>query len=252
MRNIPYRYASGLRSVARIAVVLAFLICLLAGAHAANAGGTVTITVSGGASAIGNVSGTNYAQAQSFQISAGYLSNFSFVLSSNTGSPSGGITWTIHQDNGGLPGDVLAIGTVATPIASSVNTVILADMSRPFFQSSTLYWLSLKPSVTQSTNVYWIWVAGSNPSPAYYASVSTNAGSSWTITTYGLQSSFTTLGDATPTPSLTPTPVPTPTLAEIQTAFIDAFSPWRVSVVAAFLLFLAALLAVSLTKWGKR
>jgi len=117
------------------------------------AGGTTTITASGGSIVIGNAAGNNWKTGQSFQVTAGLLTQFTFVLLGNGGSPSGTMTWEIQTDSSGLPsGTVLLTGT-HSPTASATNTINVS--SGPFLSASTSYWLVLAPTTTQSTGNYW-------------------------------------------------------------------------------------------------
>lgn len=156
------------------------------------AGGTTTIAASGGSpTSIGDISGTDYRVAQSFQVTAGRLSQFRFTLSSNNGSPSGTMTWQIREDNSGNPtGTILASGTL-TPTASSENTVNVSN--GPRLAASTTYWLVLYATNDQSSNVAWRW---QNSASSIYANgemrYSGDAGSSWTPVTVDMACVITT------------------------------------------------------------
>jgi len=134
---------------------------------------------------IGDLDGVDYWTGQSFQITGGRLSQFTFTLSGNVGTPAGNLVWKICANDTNKPGTVLATGSIAngsvTP--SAVNTVTVSN--GPLLVGATTYWLVLHSSINESTNNYWQWVA---KSAGTYASgsmvVSTNGGSSWDTTTY--------------------------------------------------------------------
>lgn len=142
------------------------------------AGGTTTITASGTFAFIGDSSGTEYWSGQTFQVAAGKLTQFTYTLGANSGTPTGTLTWEICADGGTAPGTVLKTGT-HTPTASAVNTVTVTD--GPRLAASTTYWLVLKPTTDQSSGNRWNWTYSASSTYAngvlYF---STNAGSSWT------------------------------------------------------------------------
>lgn len=118
------------------------------------AGGTTTPDASGVAAlVIGDASGTDYRAAQSFQITAGQLSQISLPLVANVGSPTGDITWKIHSDAAGIPGTTLASGTF-TPVASSTNTINVSNGI--YLAASTTYWVSFEAVSFQGTNNRWV------------------------------------------------------------------------------------------------
>lgn len=146
------------------------------------AGGTTTINASGSTSPVGTFTdGYERRCGQSFQVSAGILSQFVVGMGATTGSPTGTVTWEVCADSGGEPGTVLLSGTF-TPTASADNTINVADGI--FLAASTTYWLVLRSTNTQSTSNYWTWVRSSS---SVYASgnVSTwsGASSAWTAAT---------------------------------------------------------------------
>ncbi len=118
-------------------------------------GGTTTINATGSTSVVGTFSdGNERRQAQSFQVSAGILSQLVIGLGANTGTPIGTLTWEICADSSGAPGTVLQSGTF-TPTASADNTVNVSD--GVFLAASTTYWLVLRSTNTQANNTYWSW-----------------------------------------------------------------------------------------------
>jgi hypothetical protein len=141
------------------------------------AGGTTTIIATGTTAAIGNVSGTHYWGAQSFQVTAGHLTQFKVTFAANAGTPSGTVTWEICADGGTAPSTILATGTF-TPTASAENTINVTD--GPYLAGSTTYWLVVKPTTAQSSGICWNITSSSSSTYAsgaqYY---STNSGSSW-------------------------------------------------------------------------
>lgn len=144
----------------------------------AAAGGTTTITASGSIFGIGTVSGADYWVAQSFQVAAGLLATIKFTLGANNGSPAGTMTWQICSDSAGVPGSVLATGTL-TPTASAENTINVGGTTR--LAASTTYWLLLKSTTVQSTGNFWQWQRSTT---SVYGSGTlkhtNNGGSSWT------------------------------------------------------------------------
>ena len=156
------------------------------------AGDTYTISHGAGAPGyrIGDNSDTDYMRAQQFQSGdGGQLTQFTFRLSANIGSPSGDLTWRIHEDNSDEPGTVLDSGT-KTPTASAVNTVNVSG--GPILAASTKYWLSLEASA-QSTDDAYQWRGEVSSIDANVGSnFSTDAGSTWdTISVSDLDCAFT-------------------------------------------------------------
>lgn len=165
----------------------------LRGGTGAGATNTVTNSTLDG-QGIGNVSGTTNLWAQSFQVTAGTLTSFTFQLRGNVGSPSGTMTWEICSDSAGAPGTVLETGTL-TPTASATNTVSCS--AGTFLAASTTYWLKLYSTGAQSSNNYWSWYCSTT---SVYASgtaaVSTNGGSSWSNQTIDMNCAIITTATA--------------------------------------------------------
>ena len=142
------------------------------------AGDSITITASGGVSSIGDSSGSEVRLGQQFlTTNGGELTAFSFTLTTNTGSPTGDITWQIMTDNSDEPGTQLATGT-KTPTPSSSNTV--SGLSGLVLDPATKYWLVLS-TVAQPNNTAYQWQRSTS---SVYADgifvFSLNGGSSWT------------------------------------------------------------------------
>ncbi|MDQ7027564.1 MAG: choice-of-anchor R domain-containing protein, partial [Anaerolineae bacterium] len=133
---------------------------------------------------VGDSGGVDYRAAQSFQMSAaGAISQFTFTLTANTGSPTGDLGWEIRDNNAGKPGStVLESGSIANAsvTASAQNTVNITNGA--YLAASTTYWLVLYSTVAnEATNNKWNWQAKlsgtyANGNRAY----SSNGGTSWT------------------------------------------------------------------------
>ncbi len=154
-------------------------------------GGTTTPDNSGTtALALGDLSGTDYWLAQTFQIAAGILSQITVYHLANVGTPSGNVTWQICADGGTAPGSVLASG-VYTPTPSSNN--IIPVTGGPLLAASTTYWLVLKPTSAQATDNRW---QCAHTTPGGYAGgqdyFSLDGGGSWSSGSGDLRCSMTT------------------------------------------------------------
>lgn len=109
---------------------------------------------------IGDATNTEYRQAQSFTPSAtGRLSQFTFELSTSTGSPTGSLHWQIRTDSGGsgpttAGTTILASGDIAngSVVANATNTVNISN--GPVLTSGTKYWIVLYADA-QATDVRW-------------------------------------------------------------------------------------------------
>ena len=155
-------------------------------------GENISISASGANWGLVN-NGNNPHVAQSFTpASTGRLTQFTFGLNANTGTPTGDIGWALRADNSGEPDGVdIATGT-HTPTASATNTVNISD--GPILTGSTKYWMVFDLPTVQSptTNAYNF----DTNTPSVYAggniSYATTGESSWTdYPTYDLDSSFT-------------------------------------------------------------
>lgn len=159
---------------------------------ASGAGGTVTITATGSSNRIGDTSGVERWQSQSFLIvNAGILSQFTFELDPNSGSPTGDLTWEIRSNNAGDPGTILATGT-HTPTANATNTVTVTGANR-IFLSATTYWLVLRANA-QASGVGYVWQAqGSSSYADGVSKFSADSGASWTANAGDCQMAITTV-----------------------------------------------------------
>ena len=154
------------------------------------AGGTTTITESGGAAGIGTISSITRWAAQSFQIGAGPLSQFTVTLGANVGSPTGTIIWEIQSNSGSLPsGTVLSTGTF-TPSPSSTNTITVSGGAS--LSAATQYWLVLKPTSPTGTDNYWAWQSSSSTGSYGNGNGATANNSTWTANVLDYQCSITT------------------------------------------------------------
>ena len=100
---------------------------------------------------VGDVGDVERRQSQSLLLVAGTLTQITFTLRANSGSPSVGITVSLRADNAGIPATTsLYSTTVASPAASSLNTVTVTG--GPFLAAGT-YWLVFELSANQGTNV---------------------------------------------------------------------------------------------------
>lgn len=130
------------------------------------AGGTTTITGTSGGYILGNSGSTvTYALAQSFQVTAGILSQFTATFGANsTPAPSGFVHWEIRENEYSAPGGAVLASGDFIPTASAVNTITVPN--GPFLNASTTYWLTMAPKESQATSVYWLWNYGT---PSTYA-----------------------------------------------------------------------------------
>ena len=202
-----------------IAVLLLLIVLLpIFSVGSVFASGTTTITASGATSAIGN--NNNIRDAQGFQVSSGYLSQFTVRFGANNGSPSGTVTYEIRTDSGALPFGTLLVTGSFTPTASSTNTVTLSTL--PLLSSSTLYWLILQSTNAQTLGNQWNVQTSAGGTSVYGPGglLRSTDSVNWTNDTRDMESSYTTVDPtATPTPTstLTPTATLTPTLTPTPT-----------------------------------
>ena len=145
-------------------------------------GDDITITTSGALSAtIGDDSGTEYRESQTFTtVNGGTLTEISFTLGANVGSPTGDITWAIYATSGDDPtGAALTSGT-HTPTPSAENIVTLSGGEQISLSATTKYALVLSCGA-QATNSRYTWAAQTTST---YAGgemrFSDDGGSSWT------------------------------------------------------------------------
>lgn len=154
------------------------------------AGGSTDTNGTGSNRLLGDSGGVEVWRAQSFQVTAGILSQIQIAHGANTGSPAGSVTWKIMADNAGNPtGTQLATGTY-TPTASSNNTINVSN--GPFLSASTTYWLRLE-GAAQGVGIGWGLTSGAASSYANgTASTSLNSGSSWTPDSWDFDMVFVT------------------------------------------------------------
>jgi hypothetical protein len=154
------------------------------------AGGTAAITGTGTPIRIGDSANLDYWEAQSFTtITSGRLSQLTFTLLANTGTPVGDITWEICTNNVSVPSaTILQTGTI-TPTASAVNTVTITN--GVFLSTGTTYWLVLHLP-DQTTNNGCNLDCQDSSDPDGNMAYSTNGGGSWTATTYDCACTITT------------------------------------------------------------
>lgn len=131
---------------------------------------------------IGDSGGAEYRVARQFRLSAsGYLQEFAFELLANVGSPTGGISWEIRDDNAGVPGNLLQTGGAVSVTASATNTVTVS--SGVLLSANTTYWLVLYTQA-QSNNNHYQWRSARNYATTLLCALSTNSGSTWTQSSY--------------------------------------------------------------------
>jgi hypothetical protein len=141
-------------------------------------GGVTAITASGKDLPIGNQSGLDYEQAQTILVTAGWLYQIIIHHGSSVGTPSGTMTWTLYQDDDGVPSSTVAATGTYTPTASADNTITPTGVQL----DEVLYWLHLKPTTTQSSGVYWTWQASVTSTYADGHNVyTTDGGTTWTV-----------------------------------------------------------------------
>lgn len=150
---------------------------------------------------IGDSGGTEYAHAQSFQLSQAFtVKSIQAYLKKAVGTP-GDITVRIETNNAGVPSGTLADANAATTITAFATTDYAwkeATFTTSFaLAASTVYWLVLKTAAAGNDNNY-TWAAD-HASPAYSSgnmSTSSNGGSTWTAQT-GWDAYFRVQGPAT-------------------------------------------------------
>lgn len=130
---------------------------------------------------IGDDGGTEYRIARQFQLrSSGYLQQFSFALRANTGSPVGGISWEVRENNAGNPGNLLQTGSVSvTP--SATNTVTVG--SGVLLSADTTYWMVLY-AAAQANNNFYEWQSAQDLTSRTQIVFSTNGGSTWQLSAF--------------------------------------------------------------------
>lgn len=126
------------------------------------AAGSLITTYAAGTNAslgIGNVAGSTLARGQSFQVvAAGKLSEVSFELDTNVGTPIGTMTLRITTLSAQLATGVPTTPTLwqsdpFIPTPSAVNTIFVND--GPVLAASTFYGFTLTADLPQDSNNYW-------------------------------------------------------------------------------------------------
>lgn len=156
-----------------------------------------SIVATGVANVVGTSSGTKYWQAQSFQVTAGKLTQIQISMSASSvvGDPVGNVIWQVCADSSGAPGTILASGNW-TPTPSALNTIMVKN--GPSLSASTTYWLVLLPTQPQSENVWWSWQTSTTSAYANgQLKYTTDGGTTWTNTTQDAYCIITT-GSTTP------------------------------------------------------
>lgn len=140
------------------------------------AGGTVS-NVGALPTALGDVGGVEYWVAQTFQPTAGRLTQITVDFGANSGAPVGIVTLSVYTDSGG-PSSLLTSVTF-TPTPSATNTILISDIV--YLAGATTYWFVLS-CAAQAANVYWspLYSAGNlYANGSFY--YSTDSGASWNI-----------------------------------------------------------------------
>lgn len=150
---------------------------------------------------IGDVAGTETAQAQSFQVSVGQkLKGLQVNLKKLTGTP-GDITVRIETNNAGVPSGTLVDATNATATIPAFTTTTAGWITVEFpasfsLSASTTYWIVLKTAAAANDQNY-AWTAKSTSGYANgNMASSTDGGSTWAAQT-GRDAYFRLLGNTT-------------------------------------------------------
>lgn len=153
---------------------------------------------------VGDLSGTEYARAMGFQLSAeqakSKMSGLSMYLKKNAGTP-GDITVRIETNSAGVPSgtlaDASATGTIVAFTTSAYGWVNVTFPAAFSLSATTTYWIVLKTAAASNDNNY-AWLAdGSSPAYASGNMASSNdGGSTWTAIP-GSDAYFRVLGNST-------------------------------------------------------
>jgi len=133
------------------------------------AGGTTTIEPVAGVTwdFIGDMGYGEKQLAQSFNVSAGVLSEIQVYIDSQTAGTPGTITWALCEDISGYPLLEIQSGTF-TPTPGQWNTIAVVDGVS--LQDSSPYWLTLRLTTPPAGVAYWSWRFGnSNYTPGVSA-----------------------------------------------------------------------------------
>lgn len=123
-------------------------------------------------------SGENVAISYRLNMASGMLTQLAFYLGSNTGSPTGTITWEIRSGTSTLPSSTVVASGTFTPVPSSINTI---DVPEGVFLNAGHHHFVLKSTSVQSAGNYWKWWKnGTDGSTANYGSL--DGGTTWALT----------------------------------------------------------------------
>lgn len=134
----------------------------------------------GNTAAIGDVSGTEYRQSQSFQLTnRAIITSVIISFISNYNSPSGQITLTVETDSSGPSNSLVDANATKsfTPIESKENTVTFD--SSFIISANTKYWITLRCSNQSTDNAWRINISASDVYANGEIYRSTDGGSSW-------------------------------------------------------------------------
>jgi len=134
-------------------------------------------------SAFGDIAGTEYRRAQSFQIqSAAYITAVEVKAGgTKVGSPTGNWTLRIETDNGGVPSGNLANANASIAVTPPVaNAIVKGTFATPVELSiDTTYWIVIQCD-NQSPDNYWYLLVNSFGGYSY-GQMATLSGGSWGI-----------------------------------------------------------------------
>ena len=141
-------------------------------------GGTVTPANSGASSL--PLRGTPYWQgAQRFIPITGELTQITFVLGANVGSPTGNLNWEIRESDGTTTPSTLVISGSHTPTPSATNTI---TTSGTMLDGSKTYWFILKAADGMPSSTYYTWQGdNTNPYVDGTALQSLDGGATWSV-----------------------------------------------------------------------
>lgn len=142
--------------------------------------------------------------AQSFTLTDdSFITQVTWALWVNTGSPTGNVFCDIHEDNGGVPGVIIATSD-PNDIASIGGGATLDDVfsfpSKPILNASDTYWVSVRPSADATldgSNFFRVQRDGGNPFAGGVAATSADGGQTWGALA-GTDALFRVTGEAAP------------------------------------------------------
>lgn len=146
--------------------------------RAGGAGGTTT-PASSGASGFGIGNAADWRNAQIVLPNTGELTEITFELLANTGTPTGTLTWEIREYDGTTTPSTLITSGTHSPTPSATNTITVSDGT--VLDGTQSYWFMLYATSVQSSGNYWLWnTNNANPYADGFDIQSLNGGSSWT------------------------------------------------------------------------